>query len=403
MPTIAHPIDVAWVSTGGTGAQNYDEFASEAEIEAIIARHPDTVLAIEMPHCTPEARMAQTSFGDALPTATRRLAELKAEGRFRPESDVVALYRITSELAVAYGVLLMVDTDQISDAAGRPGRVIRNEDVFPAKVAERTALIAAVRHLLSPVLLLQSEGGAELEDHLAALIASVGEPTVSETDQLGQYHEFWLLPPGEDREAVLAAVNTGQLVVADGNHRTLAAQEAGLPRFLAVVTTPGSVHIRPYNRLVGSLGMTADDFLGRLRDTGAQVLPWEGEVAVPVLPGTIAVVLPHGQTYAVGLPQVATGSVVDRLDHSIVERVVLGDILGIRPNDSAVSYVGGDYPVDWLTGEVDAGRAEAALLISPVSVQDFLAVNLERLKMPRKSTWFSPKARAGLILAELPS
>jgi uncharacterized protein (DUF1015 family) len=36
-----------------------------------------------------------------------------------------------------------------------------------------------------------------------------------------------------------------------------------------------------------------------------------------------------------------------------------------------------------------------------VSVADFLDVNLERLKMPRKSTWFSPKARAGLIVADL--
>jgi uncharacterized protein (DUF1015 family) len=28
-------------------------------------------------------------------------------------------------------------------------------------------------------------------------------------------------------------------------------------------------------------------------------------------------------------------------------------------------------------------------------------VNLARLKLPRKSTWFTPKARAGLVLADL--
>ncbi|PZS25382.1 MAG: DUF1015 domain-containing protein [Pseudonocardiales bacterium] len=402
MPVIAHPIDVAWVSTGGTGAQNYDEFASDAEIEAIIARHPDSVLAVEMPHCVPEARIAGLSFTDALPAAAQRLADLRAGGRFERQADVVALYRITSELAIAYGVLLMVDTDQISTSADDPGQVIRNEDVFSAKVAERTALIKGLQHLLSPVLLVQSEGGGELEDQLAALVSSMAEPTVSDTDQLDQVHELWLLPEGAEREAVLAAVNTGQLVVADGNHRTLAAQQAGLPRFLAVITTPGSVHIRPYNRLVRTLGMAPEEFVDALRAAGAQVAPWEGEVAVPVLPGTVAVVLPHGQTYAVTLPHGTDGTVVDRLDHSVVERVVLGGILGLGPDDARISYVGGDYPVEWLTGEVDAGRADAAIVISPVSVQDFLAVNLERLKMPRKSTWFSPKARAGLILAELP-
>jgi uncharacterized protein (DUF1015 family) len=30
-------------------------------------------------------------------------------------------------------------------------------------------------------------------------------------------------------------------------------------------------------------------------------------------------------------------------------------------------------------------------------------VNLARQKMPRKSTWFTPKARAGLVVAELPA
>jgi hypothetical protein len=63
--------------------------------------------------------------------------------------------------------------------------------------------------------------------------------------------------------------------------------------------------------------------------------------------------------------------------------------------------VGGDYPASWLRGEVDAGRAELAVLIAPVTVEDFVAVNLARQKLPRKSTWFTPKARGGLVLAEL--
>lgn len=401
MPDFAHPIDVAWVSTGGTGAQNYDEFASDAEIEAIIARHPDSVLAVEMPHCTPEARIAGLPFTRALPAAVTRLAELKAGGRFERAQDVVALYRITSELAVVYGLLLMIDTDQISSSAEDPGQVIRNEDVFPAKVAERTALIEGLQHLLSAVLLVQSEGGGDLEEQLAALVAAMDEPTVSDTDQLGQVHDLWLLPDGAERAAVLAAVNAGQLVVADGNHRTLASQQAGLPRFLAVVTTPGSVHIRPYNRLIRKLGMAPEEFVEALHAAGAQLQPWEGAVAVPVLPGTVTVVLPHGQSYAVTLPGAPEGTVVDRMDHTVVERLLLGSILDLGPEDANIAYIGGDYPAEWLTGEVDAGRAEAAILISPVSVQDFLSVNVERLKMPRKSTWFSPKARAGLILAEL--
>ena len=51
------------------------------------------------------------------------------------------------------------------------------------------------------------------------------------------------------RDELFALASAGELVVADGNHRSLAAQMAKLPRFLAVITTPASVAIQPYNRL----------------------------------------------------------------------------------------------------------------------------------------------------------
>jgi uncharacterized protein (DUF1015 family) len=81
--------------------------------------------------------------------------------------------------------------------------------------------------------------------------------------------------------------------------------------------------------------------------------------------------------------------------------VLFRDLLGLDPGDKRITYVGGDYPTGWLVGEVDAGRAELAVLVAPVEVDDFVAVNLARQKLPRKSTWFTPKARAGLVLAQL--
>lgn len=70
--TIAHPIDRAWLSTGGptgssTGSQNYDEFADDAEITAIIEANPTSALAVEMPHRAPDSLGA--SFLDSLPAA----------------------------------------------------------------------------------------------------------------------------------------------------------------------------------------------------------------------------------------------------------------------------------------------------------------------------------------------
>jgi len=396
---IAHPIPSAWVSTGGTGAQNYDEFASDEEITAIIAANPASALAVEMPHRAPEAVAAGRDFADSLPQAAALLARLKADGRFRPAERVIAPYRIQTAGAPAFGVFCLVDTDQISTSADEPGLVIRNEDVFAEKVAERTALTRELDHLLSPVLLLQSGVGAALHAHLAGLLGRLGEPTVTDVDQHGNQHELWLLGPGDDQDALLALAGGGELIVADGNHRSLSAQVAGLTRFLAVVTTPASVTIQPYHRLLRALPVPLDDTLDALTKAGATVIEMLGDPKPPQVAGTVTLYA-DGQTYAVTLPA-ADGSVVDRLDHAVVERVLFGEILGLDPGDKAISYVGGDYSPSWLAEEVDAGRAAAAVLIAPVTVEDFVAVNLDRLRMPRKSTWFTPKARTGLLLVEL--
>src|SRR6266536_2921823 len=289
----------------------------------------------------------------------------------------------------------MVETGQISTSADEPGLVIRNEEVFPEKVRERVALAQATRHLLSPVLLLQTALGDALHAALAEATAAAGAPDATDTDQAGRTHEVWALPAGPRQDELLALAGGGELVVADGNHRSLAAQTAGLDQFLAVVTTPGSVAIQPYNRLVSELTLAADELVARLAATPAPA------VGAPA-PGDPVLIYLAGRAYQVTLPADPTAAAVDNLDHARVERVLLREVLGLDPGDKRITYVGGDYPASWLVGEVDAGRAELAVLIAPVTVEDFVAVNLARQKLPRKSTWFTPKARAGLVVAELP-
>jgi uncharacterized protein (DUF1015 family) len=389
--TVAHPIARAWLSAGGTGAQNYDEFADEAEITAIIAANPSSALAIEMPHRAPES--VGKAFRDSLPEAAERLATAKAGGCYTPGEDVVVLYRITAtDGSRAYGLWCMVDTDQISTSVDEPGLVIRNEDVFIDKVRERVALAEAIGHLLSPVLLLQTAHGAALHAALTQATAEAGGPATVDTDQAGRTHEIWSVGAGTLRDRLLALAGGGELVVADGNHRSLAAQTAGFPRFLAVITTPASVTIEPYNRLISEL---TTDITGV---GAARKLP--GRAEVPTAGGTIHVYCAEG-AWALTLPPVEDAALVDNLDHALVERRLLGDALGLDPGDKRITYVGGDYPASWLCDQVDADRAALAVLIAPVTVDDFVAVNLARQKMPRKSTWFTPKARAGLVVAEL--
>jgi uncharacterized protein (DUF1015 family) len=392
--TVAHPIAHGWFSTGGTGAQNYDEFASDAEITEIIAANPASALAVEMPHREPGS--VGRAFKDCLPDAVTRFRDAARAGRYAPAEDVVALYRVSSPdgTATGYGLWCLVDTDQISTSADEPGLVIRNEDVFVEKVRERVELVRALGAMLSPVLLLQTARGQDLHAALARAAAAAGAPAVTDRDQAGRTHEVWGLGPGATRDELLELAGGGELVVADGNHRSLASQEARLKRFLAVVTTPESVAIQPYNRLVTDV------------DVPALVAALPGAVRIgatdPVVSGTVHLYTREG-TWAVSLPRDPTVPVVQNLDHTLVEKILFGETLGLEPGDKRITYVGGDYPASWLRDEVDAERADLAVLIAPVGVDEFVAVNLARDKMPRKSTWFTPKARAGLVVAAVES
>ena len=394
--TVVHPISRAWITTGGTGAQNYDEFADDSEITSIIAANPHSALAIEMPHRAPES--VGKAFLDCLPDAAARLAQEKASGGYTPAEEVAVLYRITAPgEPAAYGLWAMVDTDQISTSADEPGLVIRNEDVFIAKVRERVALAEALQTLLSPVLLLQTGKGDALHAALAAASEVAGPPAATDTDQSGRTHAIWVIPAGPLQDELTTLAGGGELVVADGNHRSLAAQTGGLPRFLAVVTTPASVAIQPYNRLVGELPVAG--LAERLAAAGARVEELPRPAAIPAK-GTIELYA-AGKSFSVVLPPAPGASPVESLDHALVERILFGEVLDLEPGDKRIAYVGGDYPAEWLRAEVDAGRSELAVLIAPVTVDDFVAVNLARQKLPRKSTWFTPKARGGLVLAQL--
>lgn len=385
-------ISKGWVSAGGTGAPNYDEFATDSEITAIVRANPASALAIEMPHRTPEAVAENLDFTAALAAAARRLATQKDDGTYTLVENFVAPYRITDGDEVSYGVFAAVATDQISTRADEPGLVVRNEDVFPAKVVERTQLTQRLGTLLSPVLLIQTAQGDQLKGALIEAMRS--DPVVVDTDAAGRRHEVWVTAD----ERLLAFAGAGELVVADGNHRSLSAQQAGLDRFLAVITTPDSVRIAPYDRLVREWDTDLPAVLRELEASGVGVREAQNGAEIP--PPGIAILYAAGKAYELTLPASGDG-VAERLDHAVIERVVFGQVLGMSADDKRISYVGGDYGPSWLAAEVDTGSAVAAILVSPVSVDDFVSVNLAREKMPRKSTWFIPKARAGLVLADI--
>src|SRR5919198_6603065 len=263
------PIAKAWVSTTGeTGAQNYDEFADDAEITAIVEANPRSMLAVEMAHCTPEMLADGADRERSLRHGVERLRRLKDDGLLAPAEDFVVAYEIDAPAGRQLGLGLMAPTAEIWDAERNPGgRIIRNEDVFPEKVAYYADVIRALGHLPSAVMLAAPDEDASVRGAVEELVRS-RPPTVTSRDQKGNEHRIRVVSEPAERDRLLASLDGKELLVADGNHRSRASEHAGLDAFFAVVLSADPMHIDEYHRGFRELGMDDSEFLARVSEAG---------------------------------------------------------------------------------------------------------------------------------------
>src|ERR671937_2885060 len=307
MPSLA-PIAKGWVSTTGeTGAQNYDEFADDAEITAIVSANPRSMLAVEMAHCTPEMLAEGAGRERSLRYGVERLQRLKDDGLLAPAQDFVVAYEIDAPTGRQLGIGLMAPTAEIWDTERNPGgRIIRNEDVFPEKVEYYADVIRALRHLPSAVMLAAPDEDAAVRDAVEEVVRS-RPPTVTSRDQKRNEHRIRLVSEPAERDRLLASLERKELLVADGNHRSRAAEHAGLDAFFAVVLAAETMHIDEYHRGFRELGLGEDEFIARVRDADFDV----GDA------GTIELYARDGRR---GLtPRVERPQVPETLPHQLVE------------------------------------------------------------------------------------
>jgi uncharacterized protein (DUF1015 family) len=111
----------------------------------------------------------------------------------------------------------------------------------------------------------------------------------------------------------------------------------------------------------------------------------------------------ENQWYELTRPVDPNTDVVARLDVSVLQELVLGDILCITDprGDSRISFVGGIVSLADVTKGVDAGEYSAVFVMQPITAQEVIDVADNAMIMPPKSTWFEPKLLSGMIIHEI--
>ena len=288
-------------------------------------------------------------------------------------------------------------------AAYEEGAIKRHESTRPDRQEDRARHIAALGAQTGPVLLIHAPDAGSRR---LVAAACEGPPLSRAVLDGGVSHTLWAIDGADEIEALAARFDEiGALYIADGHHRAAAARTAAMReggaggRLLTVSFPADEVRILGYHRIVRGLnGLTPAAFL-RAVGGAMRLEPADG----PVEPERRACfgMYVDGRWYrlAAGSPVPSGGSVVERLDVSILARLVLGPILGIGDPrlDARIDFVGGGRGPGALAAAVDGGEASVAFSLHPTSVEDLMAVADAGAILPPKTTWFEPKLADGLV------
>jgi uncharacterized protein (DUF1015 family) len=242
---------------------------------------------------------------------------------------------------------------------------------------------------------------------LSDLLQQPGETMGRCADENGVVHRVERIVETDRLAAISEAVGVTSVLIADGHHRYAISRtyrdevrastgrtdtDAELTMTYVAELVDEQLSIDPIHRLYR--GVSPDALTARLglfcdlTEAGRVTARFAGEA---VARGSMCLVRPDGT----GLwlrPRPQAFADVRALDGAYLEHALDG------LEQIEVTY---QHGVQNVLDAVGSGQAEAAVLIRPTSIDEIRRTAVERLLMPPKSTFFTPKLRTGLVLRPL--
>ena len=263
------------------------------------------------------------------------------------------------------------------------GALLPHEHTTPKAKDDRLNLLRACKVNVSPIWALSPATG------LSALLPTDGEPDAFATDDDGVVHEAWVLRDQASIDAVVGSVASTPVIVADGHHRYEVARAYRDEQRASNGDQPG-----PYDAVM--------TYVVELDDTQLTV----GAIhrTISGLPDGFDLVAALGDAFEVTpIDKPAALCVVTRdgawqltpRDPSAheLDSSRIADALAPLP-EHTVTYQHGKSTV---VRAVEEGRADAAFLLRPATVEQIAETGRSGVRMPPKTTFFWPKPRTGLV------
>ena len=370
-----------------------------AERAELAERSEFNAIHLELPEPDPSAGL------DRYEHAARLLSEWTAAGvleqRTRPRCYLYRM-RYVDELGnprATTGVLAALGLDP-----GETGEVLPHEQIIAKDMQDRLSLLRACRANLSPIWGLSLAAG--LSEWCAAAVEAAGPSPWAATED-GVVHECWPVEDGDDLARLGAIAAGAPVLIADGHHRYATACAYAAEARAANGDRPGShdfvlafvveltadeLSIRPIHRLLrGVEGASLLDALGADFEVGPAPGGPEALTDAMARAGSLALVTAQG-THLLRPTAALEARSDDDLDSSLLRAAL-----------DRIGPVELTYQAGWrtATAAVADGRADAAVLLNPVTIEQIERVAHGGLRMQPKSTYFYPKPRTGMAFRSL--
>jgi len=330
----------------------------------------------------------------------KRLQQWRDKSYLRAdEVPALYLYQYTVDEVTVRGLIGLVGLREESERV-----ILPHEDVMPAPVEDRTVLMRTTETNLEPILLVHAG-----TDALRAVLTRTAEsePLV-EFDALDRSrHQLWRITDASTLEGVAGELLQTQALIADGHHRYAAyldlqrelggaegdaAWDYGLAMLVDQHDYPLSVG--PIHRSVSGLTMSdVQEMSAERGDSFTTVADREAAFAALAdgagQAGQTSFVLSDGRLWAI----LRTDRTRD------VDAAVLHQDL-FDAWQVADEQVGYHHSLDQAL-QTTARQPGVVVAVRPPTVAEVTQSAARGVRMPRKSTSFSPKPRMGLVMRDL--
>lgn len=331
-----------------------------------------------------------------------RLQVWRDKGVLRADDEpALYVYEYGAEQALVRGLIGLVGLRTPDE-----GVVLPHEEVMPGPVEDRTVLMRTTETNLEPILLVH-----EGTDRLAELVedATRTAPLADFVALDGSCHRLWALTDVDRQRAIGEELAGGTALIADGHHRYaaylelqrelrnpgLADGESPWDHGLAMLVDQRSHALRvgPIHRSV--VAMTIADLQDLTDARGDELeLHADREAAFAALTaGGVA----HLASFVVSDGH-AWGVLRTPRTHP-VDAGVLHETL-LPAWHVAEEQVGYHHSLDQALGAT-ARAAGLAVAVNPPGLSEVMRAAAQGVRMPRKSTSFSPKPRMGVVMRDL--